>query len=473
MIRLSGLFLAGLLATAPLATAQGAGKTNPPKGKQAKQAPKAHRNVAGKLVCAVMGSPIASEKKAAGFSDYKGTRYYFCCGGCKPAFDKNPAKYAKAATPPKAAAAAPASDAPTSLKVGKYVVELWPPEDGVFAGEELDIEFGVFDSTKKEKDGGLAGVPDVAAKAVVTMPSMEGMPEQRPNIHQEGRAGVQGLEVFFPHGGEYQIDLTLTPKGGQPLKTSFKVNVKDERPADATRKAPYELQVVDFPAHAMPGEPVDLKLRVVDTKTGEPVRKFDVAHEKEFHLLIASKDLTQFMHEHPEMEADGTWIYRATFPAGGDWWVYGDVAPAGKGSRILVQKIAVHGDPPKGAGMAATNRGPFTHEGLMGRIEPLESPIPIGKMTTIRVRLTDAATGKPVGDTEPYLGAAGHLMIIHEDGSTVVHSHPKHDAETDALVKKGEVLFTGRFPKAGKYIAYAQFQRGGKIKTLGFALEVK
>ncbi|RYG32840.1 hypothetical protein EON81_19680 [bacterium] len=89
---------------------------------------------------------------------------------------------------------------PKPVKVGKYVVELWMPDDGLFSGESVDVEFGVFDSTKTVADGGLAGVPDVAAQAVVTMPDMEGMPAQRPKIHREGRAGVQGLELYFPHG---------------------------------------------------------------------------------------------------------------------------------------------------------------------------------------------------------------------------------------------------------------------------------
>lgn len=34
------------------------------------------------------------EAKAAGKSEYKGHTYYFCSGGCKAAFDKEPDKYA-------------------------------------------------------------------------------------------------------------------------------------------------------------------------------------------------------------------------------------------------------------------------------------------------------------------------------------------------------------------------------------------
>lgn len=47
--------------------------------------------------CPVMvGSPVSKKAaEAAGlFRDYEGQRYYFCCAGCGPAFDADPAKYA-------------------------------------------------------------------------------------------------------------------------------------------------------------------------------------------------------------------------------------------------------------------------------------------------------------------------------------------------------------------------------------------
>lgn len=44
-------------------------------------------------VCPVMGTKIPDVSKASGKSEYKGKTYYFCCPGCKPAFDKDPEKY--------------------------------------------------------------------------------------------------------------------------------------------------------------------------------------------------------------------------------------------------------------------------------------------------------------------------------------------------------------------------------------------
>lgn len=47
--------------------------------------------------------PVNHEKvtdlKTAEHSTYNGVTYYFCCAGCKPAFDKNPAKYVKVEKP--------------------------------------------------------------------------------------------------------------------------------------------------------------------------------------------------------------------------------------------------------------------------------------------------------------------------------------------------------------------------------------
>lgn len=67
--------------------------------------------VGDKTHCAVMGEDM---KVAANSlkSTYKGKTYYFCCPGCKPAFDKNPAKYVKAEPAKKAVPAKPATKKP-------------------------------------------------------------------------------------------------------------------------------------------------------------------------------------------------------------------------------------------------------------------------------------------------------------------------------------------------------------------------
>ena len=52
------------------------------------------RNADGKLQCPVMGTVIENVKDATSHTDYKGKRYYFCCGECPAPFSANPKKYA-------------------------------------------------------------------------------------------------------------------------------------------------------------------------------------------------------------------------------------------------------------------------------------------------------------------------------------------------------------------------------------------
>lgn len=357
-------------------------------------------------------------------------------------------------------------------KFGKYQAELRLPDGGLYAGEEIDVEFRVTDTTQKDPvEEGFKGVGAIEATALVTMPSMAGMPPAKPKVHREGVPGDYGIELFFPHGGDYKIDLTLNIPGDGVKKASFLVDVRDEKPAAAHRPLPYKLKVVDWPKNAKAGASTVLKLQVIDSKTGAVQKKFDEAHTKYFHLLVASKDLNWFLHEHPTMDASGTWSVPIKFPAGTDYWVYGDVAPSGKGSQVLINSVKVSGPKPTwNTNLVLTTSS--VDRGLKAKFATLQ-PIQIGKKSSIEIRLTDAKTGKAAGDTIPWLGAAGHLMIFHQDGQTVVHSHPEEDKENAALVKKGVVRFNGRFPKAGKYKVYAQFNWKGKIHTLPFAIEVK
>jgi YHS domain-containing protein len=435
------------------------------------------------LYCPVGKEVVASYAKASDYVDFEGVRWYMCCEGCGDPFEKSPRQYLTPAALEHVKAPAvlkrgestpeaPTADTITKVKFGKFEAELRVPDEGLFASEEVDVEFRVVDTTSKDPiEEGFKGVGGISATAVMTMPSMQGMPEAKPNVHREGVPGDYGIELYFPHGGDYKIDLTLDIPGEGKKSISFIVDVKDERPANSSKPQPYRLDVVDWPVHAMAGLPTKLRMRVTDVKAGTTQRDFDVAHEKLFHLLIASRDLNWFIHEHPEMAEDGTWEIPITFPAGGDYWVYGDVAPSGKGSRVLIAKVSVHGDKPTWNTKLTLTRT-ARDGGLRGELSTL-SPIEVGKKAIVEVKLFDDNSGTPATDTVKWLGAAGHMMIFHQDGQTVVHSHPAEDEVSESLAKQGVMRFTGRFPKAGLYKVYAQFDWRGSVRTVGFAIEVK
>ncbi|MDX2065487.1 MAG: hypothetical protein SFX74_07075 [Fimbriimonadaceae bacterium] len=356
------------------------------------------------------------------------------------------------------------------VRVGPYRVILRVPEEGIVAGEELDLEFRVEDTRAKDPvEPGFKGVAGIRAAGVATMPSMAGMPAMRPRIHREGVPGDYGCELFFPHGGEYQLVLSLEIPGDQVRTATFRLNVSDERAGGPARPAPFRLQVIDWPSQARAGETQELQLRVIDRSQNRSVREFDVAHERKFHLLVVSEDLSWFLHEHPQMSAGGLWSIPLTLPFAGRYWVYGDVAPAGRGSQIVSNQITVAGPARKPASLAPKARD--IQSGIVGTLKPVE-PITVGRSAIVELTLRDANTGQAIGDTQPWLGAAGHLMIFHRDGKTVVHSHPEESDLSARLVRNGRLRFTARFPRAGMYRAFAQVQRAGRIETFGFGMEV-
>lgn len=358
------------------------------------------------------------------------------------------------------------------VRFGKYSAEIRLPEGGLYAQEEIDLEFRVVDTTQKDPvEEGFKGVGGIDASATITMPSMPGMPVVKPSVHREGVPGDYGIVAYFAHGGQYKIDLKLKIPGDGLKNVGFLVDVKDERPTKVKKQEPFSLRVLETSKMAEAGKPMPLRLQIVNTKTKKVETSFDEAHTKKFHLLIASKDLNWFVHEHPTMQPNGNWAINQTFPAGGEYWIYADVAPAGQGSRILISKIKVSGPKPNWD-TRAKRQTVATDRGLTGTFGTLK-PIQIGRVSTVQIKLFDEKTKKLTQVTEQWLGAIGHLMIISKDGQTVVHSHPLEDAASEAMAKRGLVRFSARFPKPGYYKAYAQFMWHGSVRTLGFGLEVK
>jgi YtkA-like len=326
------------------------------------------------------------------------------------------------------------------LVAERYQIALRLPPGGLYAGEEMEIEFRVEDSTKPDPLGGFTPVVRLAPTVTIDMPEMPGMPKIDAIAHAEGAPGDYGIHPTFPHGGAYRLRIAAQAPGGDAIMREFPLTVKD---ADPKRKPPpprFTLDLKTEPRRPKAGEPVELRLAIRDRDT--PVSAFEIVHEKPMHLIAVRKDLAHFAHEHPT-QAGNEFRLRFTFASGGEHRIFADVAPKGAGSQILMASLKVAGaeareTPRPGAGVAMKS----------------EATLPARQSTTVLFRFAD-----PQG-LEPYLGAAGHLILIHEDAATFVHSHPAHETVTD-----GELRFLSRLPKAGAYRGWLQFQRSGKVIT--------
>ncbi|HEX2569093.1 MAG TPA: hypothetical protein VH877_05985 [Polyangia bacterium] len=74
-----------------------AGDTAAAKGKKASTAPASFPSKPApgtRARCAVSGEEFTVDEKTQ-FSTYQGRVYAFCCGDCRPTFEKDPSKYAE------------------------------------------------------------------------------------------------------------------------------------------------------------------------------------------------------------------------------------------------------------------------------------------------------------------------------------------------------------------------------------------
>ena len=133
------------------------------------------------------------------------------------------------------------------------------------------------------------------------------------------------------------------------------------------------------------------------------------------------------------------------------------------------------------------------------------APFTANHFVWLRFRL-ETPDGKPVSDSEPYMGMAGHAEIVNSDRSVFAHIHPDGSVAMAALElaqqnssqgngganaqtganpgndmagmdmsmdpRSAEVSFPYGFPKAGEYRLFVQMKRGGTIETGVFDTQV-
>lgn len=351
-------------------------------------------------------------------------------------------------------------------RVGKYQVSLRLPADGLTAQEEMQIEYRVVDATQMDAVMGAAPVIRAQARSVIDMPTMPGMAKMTESAHPEGIPGEYGVHPTFPHGGEYRLQLFITPPGdGMEFHVQFPLQVGDAVAAK-NRKAkprPFVAEVRATPKNPKAGEAVDFDIAIfARAGNNARVREFDVQHERPMHLIVVREDLGVFSHEHPELAANGDFRLRYTFPQSGEYTLFVDVAPKGAGGQVIPVRIKVGGKKSERFAIASEKLTGETSSGSI-RVSFSQTEFTAGKTLRLACLVRDAKTGALVNDLQPYLGALGHLILVNEDGETFVHSHP--DELDPNAGKDGRLAFLARFPKPGRYRGWVQIQRGGVVET--------
>ena len=233
-------------------------------------------------------------------------------------------------------------------------------------------------------------------------------------------------------------------------------------PIAPPRAGQYRLEVTQVPARRGAGTSA-LKLRIRDPDSHENVQMFAEAHERLLHLFIIGRDLRYFAHEHPRRTDDGFALDVDLSP--GAYMLIADFLPGGGYPQMVHRAIVTPGfrASPFGTSALQEDVGERAIDGL--RVQIKVEPARARPAATLRFRITDEA-GAGVTDLEPYLGSAGHLLVVSPDLTQSIHAHP------DAQGSGPELAFDVEFPEAGIYKVWVQVQRRGKVSAVPFVVRI-
>src|SRR5947207_13881434 len=123
-------------------------------------------------------------------------------------------------------------------------------------------------------------------------------PPSSPSGETAGNPGNPGnpgntvkLETAWvcPMHPDYTMDIAgKCPRCGMALVRAAPFDVRD-----------YRLDFQTVPAVVKPGLKTTLRFRIYHPGTGEAIKKFEIVHERQYHLFLISQDMEYFQHIHP------------------------------------------------------------------------------------------------------------------------------------------------------------------------------
>ncbi|MFI2709238.1 hypothetical protein ACH495_03775 [Micromonospora sp. NPDC018662] len=196
---------------------------------------------------------------------------------------------------------------------------------------------------------------------------------------------------------------------------------------------------------------------------GAPVTRYDVAHDKRMHLIVARRDLSGFRHVHPELAEDGTWRVASPLAGPGVWRAFADFTPTGGEPLTLGVDVTVPG--PLAARPLPAPATTATVDGYTVTLTGTPEP---GR--TSRLTLTVSRDGRPVTDLQPYLGAYGHLVALRQGDLAYLHVHPDGTPGDGRTPAGPAVTFAAEVPSVGAYRLYLDFRHGDAVHTAEFTV---
>jgi len=296
------------------------------------------------------------------------------------------------------------------------------------------------------------------------------------------RAANEETAYLCPMHPDYTLDVAgKCPRCGMALVRAAAFDVRD-----------YRLDFRTIPAVVVAGQKATLLFRVSHPSFDATIEKFEVVHDRQYHLFLISQNMEHFQHLHPEQRPDGTWTIDVTLPKPGYYKVLSDFLPSGGSTQFIARPLVTAGYTGDLEADSAHLVPDSVHKQSVDDITAevtLDPPAFVaGLYGHLNFHLTETATGRPVTNLQTYLGAFGHTLIMSEDMADYVHSHPIDISVSDEngpklfMLPAGidpetlrggpDVTFEGLMPKPGLYRAWTQFRRNNKLYTFATTFRV-
>lgn len=199
-------------------------------------------------------------------------------------------------------------------------------------------------------------------------------------------------------------------------------------------------------------EPVRLRLFVRQKPGDVAVENLQLEHEKYLHVIGVRDDLREFFHIHPVKTGPGTWEVTHVFPRGGNYKIWAEVGFLDGSYSFGQPQLSVTGD--FGEEAAGLDRPDYEmrsgYQITFKHTEPLMS----GQTSSLQFLIRDAA-GRET-ETENFLGASMHMVIVKDDLSVCLHAHPISPGFPDPVIGFSQIFST-----PGRYKLFAQFRPKG------------
>ena len=233
------------------------------------------------------------------------------------------------------------------------------------------------------------------------------------------------------------------PGGLMVSQDGYSLAVAERQPAGAA-KAPIQFQILG--------------------PDGRPVTRYTTAHGKDLHLIVVRRDLTDFQHVHPQLDAAGTLSVPLDLSDAGVYRLFADFTPADRDDNLtLGADLSVAGDY-RPDPLPATSR---TAE-VDGYTVTLDGALEPGREAELTLSVSE--DGRPVTDLQPYLEAYGHLVALRDRDLAYLHVHPA-GTPGDGQTKPGPAItFYATVPSAGDYRLFLDFRHGDQVRTAAFTV---